>query len=65
MLNRYLNERDAAAFLGTSPATIRRLMHAGRLPRRYIGHSPKFLTEELEAAFRDRPYLPGEEEGHE
>ena len=59
---KYMNERDAARFLGTSPATIRRLMAAGRLPRRYIGTSPKFTAEELEGAFREKPYLPGEKE---
>lgn len=58
----YMNEKQAAKFLGTSPATIRRMMQSGRLPTRYVGHSPKFKKSELEEVFRDKPFLPGEGE---
>ena len=58
----YLNEKQAAKFLGTSPATIRRMMQSGRLPTRYVGYSPKFKKSELEAVFRDKPFYPCEEE---
>ena len=61
-MEQYFNEKQAAKFLGTSPATIRRMMKSGRLPTRYVGHSPKFKLSELEATLRDKPFLPGEVE---
>lgn len=61
--NKRITVKDAARCLGTSPATVRRLVNSGRLPVRYVGCQPKFLVADLNATFAPIPYDPQTPEG--
>lgn len=50
-MSEILTSREAAAYLKTSPDTVKRLARAGRLPGVKLGHTWRFRRADLEDLF--------------
>ena len=50
-----LRAKDAGAYLGVSPWTVRVLAKRGELPSRLIGRARVFLVQDLDGFLQSRP----------
>jgi predicted DNA-binding transcriptional regulator AlpA len=60
---KWLNDRDAASFLGIAAQTLRKWRYANRGPRGFrVGTSVRYSVEDLQAWLDSRPTFGGGEE---